>query len=228
MEENNKSTLGNLNNKCYCIEELELQQNRNLLILSRSNSGKTVLIKNIIHFYLSNFNFNSVILYSKTCKYDKEYDFIQSENKFDGSLDALINDILNFQKESNNKMKILFIMDDLEISKKCDSLSNLFALSRHFNLTTILSCQYVKNIVSSTIRANAHYIFFNQLNLSNLECVYEMLYLDIDKKTFFKYIYNVKEQYSFIFYNNTQLGKNISDLYRLCKAKNELKFNVKM
>lgn len=77
----------------------------------------------------------------------------------------------------------------------------------------------VKNIVLSTIRSNFHYLFFNQLNFENLECIYKIVYLDIDKKTFFNYIYNLKEKYSFIFYNNTNIGNSISDSYKLCLAK---------
>lgn len=62
-------SLDHLKSKLYSIEELKLEQNRNILILSRSNSGKTVLIKNIINYYLKSFIFNSLILYSKTAKY---------------------------------------------------------------------------------------------------------------------------------------------------------------
>ena len=216
MESNN--SLQHLNDKIYKIEELNLEMNRNLLILSRSNSGKSILIKNLIHYYILNFNFNSVILYSKTCKYETEYDFIDDRNKFDGSLDGLINNILDFQKESNNKMKILLILDDVDVTKKNDLLSDLFTKSRHWNITLILSSQYVKQLVSSTIRSNFHYLFWNQLNLDNLECIYRIVYLNIDKKSFFQWVYNVKERFAFIFYDNTHIGNDISENYKLCKA----------
>ncbi len=220
-------SLDHLNNKIYSIEELKLEQNRNLLILSRSNSGKTVLIKNIINFYLKNYTYNSIILYSKTAKYETEYNFIDETNKFDGSLEKLLTDILDFQKDSKNTMKILLILDDVDVTKRNDILSDLFTKSRHWNITLILSSQYVKQLVSSTIRSNFHYLFFNQLNFENLECIYKIVYLDIDKKTFFNYIYNLKEKYSFIMYDNTNIGDSVADNYKLCKAK-EIKYNIKM
>lgn len=206
--------MNNLNKKIYKIDELELIQSRNYLILSRSGSGKWVLIKNLMKCLLWKFKYNWIVLYSKTSKYDDEYNFIDDENKFDGNLDVLINDILEYQKQ-NIGNKILFILDDVEISKKNDWLWNLFACSRHFNITIILSSQYVKSLVSSAIRSNFHLLFFNQLNFNNLQCVYEMVYINIDKKEFFKFIYSIKEKFTFIYYNN--MGCPIEEAFKLCR-----------
>ena len=223
MESSN--SLQHLNDKIYKIEELNLEQSRNILILSRSNSGKSFLIRHLIHYYISNFNFNSVILYSKTCKYESEYNFIDDKNKFDGDIDLLIKDILNYQKDTNNVMKLLLIFDDVDVTKDSKQLSQLFCMSRHWNITLILSSQYVKKLVSSTIRSNMHYLIYNQLNMENLECIYKIVYLDIDKKTFFNYIYNIKERYTFVFYNN--MGQDLKDSYKLIKAE-EKNFKLKL
>ena len=110
---------------------------------------------------LKNHEFNSIILYSKTAKFESEYDFIDEKCKYDGDLDELIKNVLLYQKENINN-KTLLILDDLNVTKKNDLLSDLFTKSRHFRLKLILSSQYVRQLVSSVIRSNFHYLFFNQ------------------------------------------------------------------
>ena len=167
--------------------------------------------------------YNWLILYSTTSKFDSEYDFIEDKCKYDGDLDELINNVLLYQKENINN-KTLLLLDDLNVTKKNDLLSDLFTKSRHFRLTLILSSQFVKYLVSSTIRSNFHYLFFNQLNSENLECIYKIVYIDIDKKSFFNFIYNIKEKYAFIYYDNT--GKQLNESYKLVKA-NIIDFKIK-
>ena len=218
--------LDNLNKKIYSIDELkdDITTPRNILILSRSGSGKSVLIKNLISMLLKNHDFNCIILYSKTARYETEYDFINEDCKYDGDLDELITNILNYQKKNLNN-NLLFLLDDLDVTKKSDMLSDLFTKSRHFRITILLSSQYVKTLVSSTIRSNFHYLFFNQLNFENLECIYKIVYIDIDKKSFFNFIYNIKEKYAFFFYDNT--GKQLNESYKLVRA-DIINFKIKI
>ena len=60
--------------------------------------------------------------------------------------------------------------------------------------------------------------------MSGLQVIYDTVYLDIDKKEFFQFIYNLKQRYVFIWYNNIS-GNMIQDSYKLVKAR-EVKFNI--
>lgn len=200
-----------------------MEQNRNIVIISRSNSGKTVMIKNLIYYYITKYTFHSIILYSKTAKYETEYNYIDPGNIFDGDLDEMINKILDWQKDWENKMKLLFIVDDPDLWNKWKKLDSLFTMGRHFNITSIIWAQYTKNLIWATVKNNMHYLLFNQVSYTWLETIYDSVFIKTNKREFFEYIFDIKEQYTFVFYKN---GGNIDECFKLCKAK-IINYNVK-
>lgn len=68
-----------------------------------------------------------------------------------------------------------------------------------------------------------HYLFFNQVWYTSLETIYDWVYININKREFFEYVYSIKEKYVFVFYNN---GGSVEDWFKLCKAKDK-KYEIK-
>ena len=145
------------------------------------------------------------------------------EWKFDSDFEEFITNVLEFQKANMIKNKVLLILDDMTMTKSL-ALNDLITKSRHFSLTILISSQYPKLLTSPIIRTNSHYIIWNELPMSGLQVIYDTVYLDIDKKEFFQFIYNLKQRYVFIWYNNIS-GNMIQDSYKLVKAR-EVKFNI--
>ena len=61
------------NLKVYSIKELDIKQNSFIVIASKRNSGKSVLVKNLMKYLFDNFDFKFSILFSDT--------FFNGENK---------------------------------------------------------------------------------------------------------------------------------------------------
>ena len=108
-------------------------------------------------------------------------------------------------------MNVLFIIDDPDMWKKSMKLDLLFTQGRHFNITTILSGQHTKNLISACIKNNMHYLFFNEVSYNSLETLYDSVFIKCNKREFFEYIYEHKGKYVFMFYEN---GGDINDCFK--------------
>jgi len=53
-----------------------------ICIFSKSNSGKTVLIRNLLEYLFNKYDFHSIIMFSDTAQYDDDYSFLNKKNIF--------------------------------------------------------------------------------------------------------------------------------------------------
>ena len=67
-----------------------------ILVSSARNTGKSVLVKNLISFLLTKYEYNFIIIFSDTAQYEKEYDFIDIKFKT-SDLDIKLKKIFKLQ-----------------------------------------------------------------------------------------------------------------------------------
>ena len=140
------------NNNITDINELKFYQWGTLVIISKRNSGKTVLIKNLILNICNNFQYNAIFLFSETGFLEKdEWSYVDEFYKTD-DIEEKVGKILEYQKielEKKGKKKlksIILILDDIKInSKNSTNLNLVFSLGRHLNILIIISTQYCKS-----------------------------------------------------------------------------------
>lgn len=194
------------------IDDLDLKQHSSNIIISKRNSGKTKLVLNLIKYYFDKYNYDIIYLFSKTALFNKDWSFI--DKKYISDLDEnILQKIIKYQKNNitkNKNINIIIIFDDVKLTSISKSLSDLFSIGRHYNITILLSVQFPRLIVSPLIRSNIDYLFFSQLNNNTLHTIYE----SISTKSIWKnfndfedYCENNNDNYKFIFYNNMEHNK---------------------
>jgi len=92
--------------KIYTVEELKLKQDTFIILVWKRNSGKSVYCRNLIIYYINNFDFDFIILFWETAIFNKDYDFLGEDwifkyNKFD----KVIWRVLNMQEKNRTKNK---------------------------------------------------------------------------------------------------------------------------
>jgi len=200
------------------IEDLDIKLHSFIVIASKRASGKTILCKNIIKNLIDNNDIHHILIYSKTCQFNGDYDFIDKKYMYDyENCEEHIKNVMNYQKEKikkNNISKnpknienILMIFDDVNVTKKNYELINLSTLARHFKITVILSIQYPKGLLSSSIRGNINYLFFNDLNYEAEDAILKSVHIPFKYNEFHKFIDEHNSDYQFIMYNNNEKDK---------------------
>jgi len=86
-------------------------------------------------------------------------------------------------------------------------LQNLATLGRHYFLTVIVSCQYAKKLIGTSVRNNIDYLFFWDINMNMIKTMYEMMSIHLTEQEFKTYINNNNNDYQFIFYNSKEKEK---------------------
>ena len=131
-----------MENKVFNIDELEFKINSTFLVVSKRNSGKSILVKHILKNLCENHEVSNIILFSETASYETEYDFIDKKYIIDGIDENKIEKIIKYQQKNtknNKKIKLIFIFDDVNVNDKSRQLIKLFTQSRHFHVTVIVS-----------------------------------------------------------------------------------------
>ena len=198
------------NNNITDINNLKFYQWGTLVIISKRNSGKTVLIKNLILNICNNFQYNAIFLFSETGYLEKqEWAYVDEFYNTD-QIDDKQGKIIDYQKKElekrgKNKLKsIIIILDDIKInSKNSTNLNMVFSLGRHLNLLIIISTQYSKSfLLNPIIRSNIYQLFFSDLNKKNYENIYEIVITDLNLKQFTTKINEINNNFQFIMYDN--------------------------
>lgn len=145
------------------------------LIIGSSGSGKTRLLKDILHSDLmkkfTNGDEENVIIMSPTMQYSGDFkefemtkDLKQNRKMFYDFNAEVIQDLIAEMKfvikhyGKERTPHVLLILDDcLENVNYHSIINTLFIKGRHFNVSTIVLCQQLKR-VSRTMRINAKYL----------------------------------------------------------------------
>jgi hypothetical protein len=94
----------------------------------------------------------------------------------------------------------MFIFDDLGNEMRKPSIYKLLLKQRHFKAKTILSSQYINNLMPSSIQQLDYVILFGGHNSDQLSELHKKLDLNISLETFIDYYHEAtKEKYHFLY-----------------------------
>ena len=200
------------NLKIYSIDELDFRQHSMILLASKRMSGKTIMVQNLIKYFLNKYDFDIILMISDTARFTKDYDFIDKDLIFKtDEMEDKISKILKIQEKNikNNKLvNILLILDDVKVHSKSKELINVATLGRHLKITCILSSQYPKQLVSSSIRNNLSYVLINDLGETALKAIYESIHIKFSFREFQEFVNEHNNDYTFILYDGVSQKKD--------------------
>ena len=206
----------------------KLKPTNSIVCIAKRNSGKTVLIKNILHHFQ---NIQFCVAVSATDKYNEAYKSVLRqqalifEDYSDGILDSMVkrqNAIRNeneVRKKNKQKLKnpnAVIVLDDiLADSKKIfnsKTMRWMFFNGRHIDLMVIVALQYAMDMPPS-LRSNTDFIFLlKDNNRNNLERYYENFAPMFDNFAQFKATFDYYTQnFGMLVIDNTYRGSNICE-----------------
>ena len=203
-------------------------------VVSKRNSGKSFLVRDIVYELSKQGRINQVIVMSNTSgqSLNADYDYMPPAMLMMYK-EATILKIMEMQQKQIKAGKIreiLLVLDDVVGSDTSNSaegsrlIRSIFANSRHYHISVILLSQIATRLLQPAIRENSDVIFFSRLNRKSLETMAEAV-CNIDKKAFVAISEKNNKNYSFIFYNNQTQSNNPEDFLFIVKAK-ERKFTL--
>jgi len=188
-----------------------------LIAIAPTKSGKSLLFTNMIYRWFKP-EFEEIIYISPTIHLDKtlennisvDEDIVKVDDEEDlKNVDSILNEMVKSQKEKpkEERKHILIVLDDMISYFKSNGksmLNDLPSLSRHYNISFIISTQ-VYNAPPPRLRKNAsHYIIFRLFNKKDLKQIEEEIgsnFEDFEEK----YQEAIKEPYSFLYLDNRDM-----------------------
>lgn len=204
--------------KTFNVNPVLLEPPFTQLLLAPTKSGKSVLIVNLllnINFYKDMFDeiyFISPTVYIdhtlKAIAEDDEIIKIHEDEDLD-KIDVILKDIIDEQKKLKMKDKecphILVVLDDMiSYFKNNTVLDKLPTVSRHYNLSFILSSQSYIGVPTKLRKNTAGYVIFKLYNNADLKAFYD----DIGSqfKDFMEYYHEAtEEKYNFLYANHREM-----------------------
>ena len=202
--------------------EINLINNR-ILIIGKTNSGKSVLCKWLVNQQKQ--YFQKIIIFSSLEKVNEFYKEL-SNDIYDEYTEDIGNQIFNKLKEYKIKNKdkdkvynTLIIIDDLGLDiHNSKSLKNIFTKGRHINISCIVLIQYIY-MLPPVIRSNSDTILISQQNQQSLAILCDEYTYFIDKQEFKKMYYDTVQNYHFLVINcNCSKNSDINNIYSKIKA----------
>lgn len=136
-------------------------------IIAPTNSGKTVLLKDIMS--KTHKNYDKIHLFSRTAKLQHCYDFLPrkwiTDDFNEGEIESIWDQQIKDNEQGKVQKKILIILDDIICSpsyKKSKILEECSISARHLNITVILLSQNYSSI-KPIIRQNLRLVFTFQM-----------------------------------------------------------------
>ena len=212
----------------------------NIYLCAKKNSGKSVLISNLIDILADKKN-TEVIIFSSTIKNDQLFiEYVKKRNKDGYNIKVSKNpddlhthtDLVEKFLDDPKRSKVyydyprqfplaIYIMDDFRISLREDKyLNDIASRNRHYKSVIIYSSQRYRD-VSTIVRINLNVlVLFAGMNEVNIKTCYEECINDM-KLSYedFKLLYDdaTREKYGFLYIDVDlqEFRKNLSNKYVL-------------
>lgn len=224
-------------NTISSVEDLQMDRDTMILVLSVRKTGKSILLSKIIHYFLTNKKNKCDFLYlfSHTAHLpsntNSQYDFIDRKAIINANyINEVVEGLMHSQIKSKFKFHLLLVFDDIDLNMhQYPVLSDLAVRGRHYKITCVLSSQISNNVINPSIRSNFSYMFFRRLSKKALENnVYPSVLGFENVKELIKYTEDNIKNYQFIFYNNnTDYTKDSIKIVKATPVPNNFKYIVK-
>jgi len=206
----------------------DLPPNPSIVLAGKRRSGKNVLCKDLAYNYFRG-KVKNVFVFSPTSEIAiNGYDYVPFEFRYTEVDTDVIERIMKRQEfliRNNPKgdYRILILIDDIISSndaKQQKVIDRLFISARHFQISLIVSYQYIKKDFSPVQRDNVDVIFcFQQSNFDNKDALNKQ-YLSVneDKKIGMELINTYAVDYQTLVILNTTNSSNYEDFCFYYKA----------
>ncbi len=215
-------------NKLVEFDFNDLPPNPSIVLAGKRRSGKNVLCKDLAYNYFRG-KVKNVFVFSPTSEIAiNGYDYVPFEFRYTEVDIDVIDRIMKRQEyliRNNPKgdYRILILIDDIISSndaKQQKVIDRLFISARHFQISLIVSYQYIKKDFSPVQRDNVDVIFcFQQSNFDNKDALNKQ-YLSVneDKKIGMELINTYAVDYQTLVILNTTNSSNYEDFCFYYKA----------
>lgn len=194
----------------YSVDDLELKRDSFITLLSSRRSGKSYLVQDLVHYFLTNEKnkIDHLYVFSNTAKFDAgdNYKWLDKKVVLPAKAPVMLEvsrKLMKLQAQTNFKNNILIVFDDIDLSSKLIALEELATRGRHFRITVILSAQIANWAISPAIKANSTYLFFRKLTGHAIkEQIFSIVNTFEYPRELYDFTQNNIHDYQFIFYDN--------------------------
>ena len=206
--------------------------NQSISIVAKRNSGKSILVKYLLKYAISQNQFQKIYVICPTNDINHFYDDIVDTNHIMHSYDeewitllinkaSKINDGKTSQKD--NPFNIMLVLDDLANEKAfhhSKTIKQLYGRGRHSFISVMCVGQMLHNI-SPLQRNNSDYLICGQLNAQNISLLNDEFRAPIiSKKEFIEIYKECTKNFSFMVINNNKVDdvNNVNSFYGKIRA----------
>ena len=189
---------------------------------SKRNSGKTVLISELIQKLLEDGRVEMVIVMSGSSGMNNDYDFLPDGLVMPYSEQVLAK-LWARQKGApkDKRQNVLVVLDDCLATPEAiqsKMLTNIYALGRHVSISCIIISQVANWILTPTIKQNSDMILWSKLNRQQLESLWQAM-TNIDKKEFLSFSEaEGGKHYNFLCFDNYTTSTDPLDFLSIVRA----------
>ena len=157
---------------------------------SKRNSGKTVLISQLIHELLDADRVDMLLVMSGSSGLNSDYSFLPKGLVMPYS-DAVLDRLWKRQKgvAQDDREKVLVVLDDCLATPEAvhsPMLTKIYALGRHVSISCIIISQVANWLLTPIIKQNSDIILWSKLNRQQLDNLWTSM-TNIDKKAFLRF-----------------------------------------
>jgi hypothetical protein len=197
-----------------------------IILAGKPQSGKSYLIKYFMYEHRKVFDYGIVL--TKT-KFNDGYNYIPSNYIHPDYDDTKIKSLMKIQADLHHKgvkKNAFIILDDCLTSEtNSQTFTDLITQHRHYNITVIISTQYIYKI-NPTIRECTNYaIIFRPSTDRSIKALFESYGSHFNKlDDFKKYVIENTGEYQFVFVDVNSQSDEIGKIYRVLKAPSKIPY----
>jgi len=192
-----------------------------MVVASKRNSGKTLMISQLIRCLVNSGKIYAPVVYSNTAHLNGDYDFLPDGlvRKFDPvNLKNLLDKQSKIPKEKRPALLLVFddvLGDERALGNK--EILYAYAMGRHINVHPILISQTANRVLTPPIRNNADYFVLSRLNRQQLGEVWESI-TNMEKRDFVSFVERTNKDFTFVVVDNTGHSNDPADFLKLVRA----------
>lgn len=196
-------------------------------ILARRNSGKSVIIQEMIKELLKAKRIDMVVVMSGSAGLNDDYSFLPKQLVIPFSEEILEKIWDNQAKTPKNKrQKIFIVLDDClgtPEAIRSDIINRYFTVGRHVSTSFLISSQHTALLLNPLIKANSDLLIWSKLSRQQLENL-SLSTTGLSKQEFIALSEKLGgENYSFVVLDNYINSKDPSEFLTCVRAKPPIK-----